>query len=75
MPPWPPTDIDIKEGWRTMASKMTILQPKPTNKATELPLVNNLSKFYSHKIVSRPNVVSEEKGKGKAMNKQRFCEK
>lgn len=26
-----------------MASKMTVLQPKPTNKATELPLVNNLS--------------------------------
>lgn len=26
-----------------MANKMTVLQPKPTNKATELPLVNNLS--------------------------------
>lgn len=62
-PPWPPTDIDIKEGWRTMASKMTILQPKPTNKATELPLVNNLSNITVTRLCQDPMWYQKKKAR------------
>lgn len=46
-----------------MASKMTVLQPKPTNKATELPLVNNLSNITVTRLCPDPMWYQKKKAR------------